>query len=500
MSFDSSLRENHEQAHDRIAELAFGAYIGGKNQFSDNTSAPTNPAIGEPIIDVADCGTSEVTAAIDAATDAFEREWSELSTSDRASLIREWMDTLRDNVEELALLLSLEVGKPLAFARADIENGIDFFEYYADVSVAQEGSYLPTGDDSHAYIRKEPYGVTGQILPWNYPILLMGWKVGAALAAGNTTVVKPASPAPLTVIRAAQLSRDILPDGVLNVVPGSGSAVGDPLVNSPSVRKISFTGSVPVGQQIMRTAADTVTPVTLELGGKNPFIVFPDADIETAVSDIATGGMYNAGQSCDSAKRILVHEDQKEEFLDAYLDELEGWQPGDPLASGTTMGPLAYDEHRQSVREYVELGIDEGATLMCGGETPDGKQFDSGAYFEPTLLDDVESDMRIAQEEVFGPVQFLMTYESYEEAIEIANDVEFGLTAGLATTDPSVAHTAAADIEAGSIWVNQYFGTVPGTPFGGYKHSGIGRECAKQALDEHTQTKAVNLAIDDISF
>lgn len=497
--FTGTIRDRHEQAHEAIAGLDFGAYVGGETRPASDgeTFHPTDPSVNEPIAAVAQCGEADVDGAVAAAEAAFEDGWGAMDAGDRAALLRAWVEEMRENVDELALLQALEVGKPLAYAEADIENGLDFFEYYANVSVAQEGEYVPTGTDSHAYVRQEPYGVTGQILPWNYPILLMGWKVGAALAAGNTAVVKPPSPAPLSVIRAAQLATDVLPDGVLNVVPGSGGDVGEPIIDHPDVRKVSFTGSVPVGQSIMRTAADSVTPVTLELGGKNPFIVFPDADIEEAAANAATGGMYNAGQSCDSATRILVHEDVRDEFVDAYLEEIAGWEPADPLEDGATMGPLAYEGHRQSVDDYVEVGRDEGATVVAGGEAPEGDEYADGAFYRPTVFDDVDPEMRIAQEEVFGPVQFLMTFSDYEEAIETANDVDYGLTAGIATENPSVAHRAAADVEAGSVWVNQYFGTVPGTPFGGFKQSGFGRECAQQAIEEHTRSKSVNLALDE---
>ncbi|QHS16736.1 aldehyde dehydrogenase [haloarchaeon 3A1-DGR] len=497
MQFTDTLRENHAQAREEIADRHFGAVIDGETRSaaSGETFEPVDPAVNEPITTVASCGEADVNAAVEAA-DGAATDWGDMDATDRGDLLREWVAAMRDHLDEFALLGALEVGKPLEFARADVENGLDFFEYYASVAVAETGEHVPTGDDSHAYVRHEPYGVTGQILPWNYPILLMGWKVGAALAAGNTAVVKPPSPAPLSVILAGQLAAETLPDGVVNVVPGSGSAVGDPLIDHRRVGKISFTGSVPVGQEIMRTAADTVTPVTLELGGKNPFIVFPDADVEEAAATVATGGMYNAGQSCDSATRILVHEDVEEEFREAYLDELDGWEPGDPLAEGTTMGPLAYAGHAESVDDYVDLGREEGATLLRGGPLEDGEYAD-GAYYRPTVFDDVDPQMRIAREEVFGPVQFLFTFSEYEEAIEIANDVDYGLTAGVATGNPSVAHRAAADVEAGSVWVNRYFGTVPGTPFGGFKQSGFGRECAQQAIEEHRRTKAVNMAVDD---
>ena len=497
MDYDTDdVRLNHEQARDRATtDAEFGAWIGGETRdaASGDTFAVEDPAVAEPIVEVPRCDGDDVDAAVVSATNAFESEWADTTATERSRLLREWIAEMRDHLDELALLESLEVGKPLAYAEADVENGLDFFEYYASVAVAQEGDQIPTGGDSHAYVRKEPYGVAGQILPWNYPVLLMGWKVGAALAAGNASVCKPAEEAPLAVIRAAQLSKGILPDGVLNVVPGYGEEAGAPLTEHRGVDKLSFTGSVPVGQEVMRAAAETVAPVTLELGGKNPFVVFPDADLEAAAASVAVGGFYNAGQSCDSASRILVHEDVKEEFLDHYLDELEGYAPGDPLEDGTTMGPLCFEGQFEKVQQYVEIGRDEGATLLAGGEAGSG----DGWYFEPTVFDDVDPDTRLAQEEIFGPVQMVMTFDSYEEAIEIANDVEYGLTAGVATTDSSLAHCAAADIEAGSVWVNQYFGTVPGTPFGGFKQSGIGRECGKDTLDEYTRTKAVNVALDE---
>ena len=327
----------------------------------------------------------------------------------------------------------------------------------------------------------------------------MGWKVGAALATGNTVVCKPAEQAPLSVTRTAQLSAGILPDGVLNVVPGYGEEAGAPLTSHAGVDKLSFTGSVPVGQAVMEAAADQVTPVTLELGGKNPFVVFPDADLEDAAATAAVGGLYNVGQSCDSATRLVVHESVKEEFVDLLTERTAGWTPADPLDEDTPMGPLCFGDQYEKVQRYVDIAREEGAELVTGGGPP-ADEPENGFFYEPTLFDGVTTDMRVAQEEVFGPVQFLMTFSDYEEAIELANDVKYGLTAGVMTGSASTAHRAAADIQAGSIWVNQYFGTVPGTPFGGFKQSGIGRECGKETLDEYTQSKAVHLSLDEPEY
>jgi aldehyde dehydrogenase (NAD+) len=487
----------HEQAIERATDgIEFGRWIDGavSPATSGKTFDAVDPAVKEPIAAVPRCEKPDVDEAVAAAERAGEK-WRTLTASERADRLQEWVDVLYDHLEELALLESLEVGKPIEHAKGDVETGLEFLEYYARAAVGIEGEQLSLGEDSHAYVRREPYGVAGQILPWNYPMLLFGWKTGAALPMGNTVACKPAEQAGLSIVRAAQLSEGILPDGVLNVVPGLGEEAGAPLTGHGGVDKLSFTGSVPTGQAVMEAAADGVTPVTLELGGKNPFIVFPDADLESAAATAASGGFYNVGQSCDSATRLILHESIKDEFLELYLEEVETHSPGDPLEEDTAMGPLCFEGQYEKVERYVELGQEEGAELIAGGDRPSDPDGE-GWFYEPTVFDDVTAEMRIAQEEVFGPVQFVMTFEGYEEAIELANDVDYGLTSGVMTGDPSTAHSAAADLEAGSVWINQYFGTVPGTPFGGFNDSGIGRECGKEALLEYTQSKAVHMALD----
>jgi len=495
------IHDAHADAIDRAtSEATFELWLDGESvpAASGETFHPRDPAVDEPIAPVARGTAEDIDAAVEAAEAAAD-DWAATPAAERGALVREWMGRLRDDLDELALLTSLEVGKPLGHAEADVEGGFEFFEYYADVATGLEGKQVPVGEDAHAYVRREPFGVAGQILPWNYPVLLMGWKVGAALATGNTVVCKPAEQAPLAVLRAAQLSDGILPDGVLNVVPGFGEEAGAPLSEHGGIDKLSFTGSVPVGKTVMEAAADGVTPVTLELGGKNPFVVFPDADLESAAQTAAVGGFYNAGQSCDSATRLIVHEDVKEEFTELFLEEVAGWVPGDPLGDDAAFGPLCFEGQYEKVQEYVDLAREEGAELVAGGGRPEGAP-DVGFFHAPTVFDGVTTDMRVAQEEVFGPVQFMMSFADYDEAIEIANDIQYGLTAGVMTGDPSTAHRAAADIEAGSIWVNQYFGTVPGTPFGGFKASGVGRECGRETLKEYTQQKAVHMALDEPDY
>ena len=287
-------------------------------------------------------------------------------------------------------------------------------------------------------------------------------------------------------------------DDMEQLALGYGEEAGAPLTEHGAVDKLSFTGSVPVGQAVMAAASETVTPVTLELGGKSPFIVFPDADLDQAAATSAAGLFYNTGQSCDACSRILVHEDVHDDFLDRYVAEAEEtWRPGDPLAEGTTMGPLTFADQLEKTSNYVDVGQAEGADLVCGGDAPDDDALADGYFFEPTVFDGVDNDMRIAQEEIFGPVQSVITFSDYDEAIRLANDVDYGLASGVATSDSSLAHRAAADIEAGSVWVNEYHGGGPGIPFGGYKHSGFGRECAKETLSAYTHSKAVNVALDE---
>ena len=491
-----ALESRHGDAIEEATDgLDVGHWIGGEHREAadGDTFETTDPSVAMPITEVARGEGEDIDAAVAAANDASDGEWGDLTPMERADIIGEWVEKLRDHQDELARLETLDTGKPIAFSHDEVTDAFDFFEYYASVSQAHTGDTLPQGPDGHYYTRSEPYGVAGQILPWNYPLVLFAWKTGAALAAGNTAVVKPSEEAPLSITRAVQLSAGILPDGVLNVVNGYGTEAGAPLTEHGGVDKLSFTGSVPVGQEVMRAAADNVTPVTLELGGKSPFVVFEDADITSAAQAAAAGIFYNTGQSCDACSRVLVHESIHDEFVEAFTSAANFWAPGDPLHEDTRLGPLAFDDQYEKVLDYVDVGEAE-ADLILGGEPVDAGD---GYYVPPTVFDDVDNDSRIAQEEIFGPVQTIVTFSDYDKAIELANDVEYGLAAGVATENGSRAHRAAADIQAGSVWINQYHGGGPGVPFGGFKASGFGRECAAEALDEYTHTKAVGMALDE---
>jgi len=497
--FTDEISQNHEQA---IAEAtdgeAFTAWIDGTPYQTEKTFETRDPVVDKPITTVPRCGVDGINLAVDAAKTAFVDVWGSLSNTERAERLLAWAERLVENSDELALLESLDTGKPLAFAEAEIRDGIEYIEYYAHLLYGDTDERVPVGSETHAYTRKEPYGVAGLIVPWNYPVLLTCWKLGPALAAGNTVVLKPAEQTPLTATRLAQLAEGILPPGTLNVVHGFGNEAGSALTSHTGVDKLSFTGEDATGELVMSAAARNITPVTLELGGKSPLIVFPDADLENAAATAAEGIFYNTGQSCDALSRTLVHEDIHDEFITLFKKAATDWTVGDPLVEGTTVGPLASKQQFDKVQEYVNIATNTDATLVTGGEP--ATVSDTGWFFEPTIFDDVDNSERLAQEEIFGPVASVITFDSYEKAIELANDVEYGLASSVATTDLSVGHRAAADLEAGTVWINDYARFSPGLAFGGYKRSGIGRECGAETLNEYRQQKTVAVATENISI
>lgn len=496
---DSEILTKHKDAIDeRTTDTEFTPWIVGEpyRPDQDETIETVDPAVNWPITAVPACDGDDVDAAVEAAWDAYDREWSATTPAERASMLREWVDVLRDHESELTRLECLDTGKPINQARGEVQAAFDTLEYYASLCRTIGGDQIATSEDVHAYTRKEPFGAVGQIIPWNFPIWSLAWKLGPALAAGNTSILKPAQSAPLTAIRAAQLSADILPDGVVNVIPGTGSDVGNALTSHEGVRKVSFTGSRKVGELVMQSAANHVAPVTLELGSKSPFLVFPDADLSKIGQAVADGIFYSSGEICDAFSRAIVHEDIYEQFLDTFLEATEEYVCGDPLDEDTTMGPLTTSDQYESVQNYVALGQKEGANLVCGGETPGG-QFEHGWYVEPTVFTDVNNDMRIAREEIFGPVQTIQTFGSYAEGIKLANDTRFGLSAGIGTEDTSLAHRAAADLEAGLVYVNDYGPILPEAPYGGFKESGVGKDLGEESLDHYLQTKSIYVNLDD---
>ncbi len=452
-------------------------------------SQTTDPATGETLASVAVGDGADVDRAVDAARQAAP-ELRAIGPVDRGEILFDVADRIRDRLDELAELETRDQGKPLSQARSDLAGAAQYFEYYGGAADKLEGTTIPAGPDQLDYTVREPYGVSAQIIPWNFPANLFARGIAPALAAGNAVVAKPAPTTPLSAYRLAELCLDAgLPDGAVNVVSGGGET-GAALTSHDGVDTITFTSSVPTGQKVMEAASRTITPVTLELGGKNPAIVYPDADVEEAVSWIDTGIFSNAGQICSAADRAIVHESVYEEFVERMVETAESYSLG-PGIDDPDMGPVNSADHLEKIQEYIDVGQAEGARLATGGDT----LARNGHYIEPTVFTDVDSGMRIAQEEIFGPVLAVIPYGDDQDPVEIGNDVEYGLVAGVFTNDVRRAHRAARRLDAGNVYVNTWFGDMNQTPFGGYKNSGIGREKGLEALDSYLQTKhiAVNL-------
>jgi acyl-CoA reductase-like NAD-dependent aldehyde dehydrogenase len=469
---------------------------GGWTESSSGSTFTTyNPATNEPLKEVAQATREDVDRAIDAARAAFQgKEWRHMDPSERGRVLLKVAGRIRDMAEELARLESLDNGKTLKEARVDVEYTARTWEYFAGLADKIEGRTIPVPGLRFDYTRVEPLGVTAHIVPWNYPLVLASRGLAPALAAGNTAVVKPSSWAPLTNLRLAELAKEAgLPDGVLNVVPGSGSEIGSYLVGHRAVDSITFTGSVETGKAVMKLAAESVTPVVLELGGKCPNIVLEDADRERALRGVLRGIFTNAGQMCWAGSRLLLQESIADEFLDSLKARTEGLVVGPGLDKGTHMGPLVSREQVERVLRYVEIGLKEGAKLLVGGEKVEEGDLRRGNFVRPTIFTDVAPDMTIAREEIFGPVLSVITFKDTDEALDIANGTEFGLCAGVWTRNLSLAHRMAAELESGIVSINEYPVTFPQAPFGGYKESGIGREQGLEAVYSYSRVKNVTI-------
>ncbi|WP_418286432.1 aldehyde dehydrogenase [Halorubrum sp. DTA46] len=437
---------------------------------------------------------ADVGVAVQAARDAFEREWRDTLPSDRAVVLHEIADVLDKHDAELGELETRQNGKLLREMKPQMNAAAEWYRYYASQCRTLEGRTIPVenkGGDVLNYTTREPLGVVGAITPWNSPLLLLTWKLAPALAAGNTFVHKPSEETPVSALRFAELlaAETSLPDGTFNVVPGYGEGAGTALTDHEDVDKLSFTGSTAVGRQIASTAGERLTPVSLELGGKNPNVVFADADLDNVLNGIVKGIFAATGQTCVAGSRALVHEDVYDEVVDRLVDRAAAIELGDPLEESTQMGPLAFRNQYKRVKGYVDLAVEEGATVAYGGEQPSSQP--GTCFIEPTVLIDVENDMQVVQEEIFGPVLAVIPFATEAEAIALANDTDYGLAAGVWTNSVAKAHRVADGLEAGTIWVNEYRMVSYASPFGGYKDSGIGREQGEEGLEEYMQTKSV---------
>jgi len=472
-----------------------GLFIGGEYvpSVAGGSYETLNPATGEVLVHVVEADAADVDQAVAVARSALADErWSGLDAADRGVLLWRLADSIAARAEELARLETMDNGKPIREARIDVRLTVDVFRYYAGWTTKLEGETIPVRGNVLNYTLREPVGVVGAIIPWNFPLLMAAYKLGPALACGNTVVLKPAEQTPLTALELGALSAEAgLPPGVLNVVPGFGETAGAALVAHPDVNKIAFTGSTEVGRQIMRGAAGTLKKVSLELGGKSPNIVLADADLESAARGAFAGIFYNMGQCCTAGSRLLVAASVKEALLERILARARKLQPGDPLDPRTRMGPLISAAQLERVLGYVRRGLSQGAELLTGGARAEYGGGDDGFWLQPTVFDGVRPEHEIAQEEVFGPVLAALTFEDEEEAIALANSTIYGLAAGVWTRDVKRAHRMARQLQAGTVWINTYHPLDAASPFGGYKQSGFGRELGAQALELYTQVKSV---------
>jgi aldehyde dehydrogenase (NAD+) len=459
---------------------------------SGRTMEVINPATEEVVAEVASADVSDVDAAVAAARAALDGPWGKMSARERGRLVRRLADRLVERADEVARLETLHNGKPITESRqVEIPAAAECFEYYAGWSDKVMGETIPVKGNHLTYTLREPIGVVAAIVPWNFPLLLAAWKVAPALACGNTVILKPASQTPLTALALGEIAVEVgLPPGVLNVVTGPGAQVGQAIVEHPGIDKIAFTGDTPTGKSIMRSAAETLKRITLELGGKSPNIVLADADIDAAIRGATVGIFYGKGEVCAAGSRLLVDRSIKDEFIDKLAARTKKMVPGDPMDPKTRFGALSSRKQLESVLKYIESGKQEGATLVAGGERADigtGK----GYFVRPTVFADVRPEMTISREEIFGPVLAALDFADLDEAIARANDTPYGLAAGVWTRDIKKAHYVARKLQAGTVWVNTYNVYDTAAPFGGYKQSGFGREMSAHALEHYTQIKTV---------
>ncbi|MBK3635517.1 aldehyde dehydrogenase [Streptomyces sp. MBT97] len=473
-------------------------FIGGQwREAADGARTEVvDPSRGTVVTTVAEAGAADVDAAVRAARTAFDAgQWSGLSGRERGRVLLRVAELIRAEADEIARLESLDVGKPLTLALAvDVTNAAHDYEYFAALAFSLDGATRDTPLNALAYTRRGPLGVVAAITPFNFPLILAGSKIAPALAAGNTVVHKPADETPLSALyMAGLLQRAGVPDGVVNVVTGTGPVAGEALLRHPGVDKIAFTGSTAVGRHAASVAGGNLKPVTMELGGNAAHLVFEDADLEKAVGAVIKGFVFNTGQFCMGGPRLLVARQVHATLLNILAEAVPGVPVGDPRRPETVVGPMAGEKHLRKVEEYVDLARKEGARIVCGGERPD---LDGGYYYRPTVIDGLANDSRVVQEEIFGPVLTVQPFDDEDEAVALANSTPYGLAAGVQTGNLARAHRVADRLQAGIVWINDWAMLDPAVPFGGVKDSGFGREYGPEALDAYTKVKSVVVSLD----
>lgn len=480
-------------------EDRYQLFIGGEwRDASDGAVFPTNcPANGETLAQCAQATKEDVDAGVKAAWKAFEG-WKKVTPSDRAVILNKIADRIDENTERLAMIESLDNGKPIRETMAiDIPLGAKHFRYFAGCILAEEGSANILDEQFLSLILREPIGVVGQIVPWNFPFLMAAWKLAPALAAGCCSVFKPSSDTSLSVLEFARLIQDLLPKGVFNVITGSGSRSGQYMLDHKGFSKLAFTGSTEVGRQVAAAAADRLIPSTLELGGKSASIFFPDCRWAQAIDGLQLGILFNQGQVCCAGSRVFVHEDIYDKFLEDAVKAFNNVKVGLPWESDTQMSSQINERQLEKILGYLEIGKQEGARVICGGERITEGELAHGCFMRPTLLADVTNDMRVAQEEIFGPVACIIKFRDEEEVIRMANDNAYGLGGAVWTRDVNRAIRVSRRIDTGRMWVNTYNQIPEGSPFGGYKESGIGRETHKVILEHYTQMKNILINLSE---
>ncbi|MEM5384987.1 aldehyde dehydrogenase family protein [Paraburkholderia phymatum] len=463
---------------------------------SGETLATLNPHDNSVIAEVSMANHADIDRAVAAAKAAFPK-WSNLAAAERGRLLLKLADAIEANADRLAHLESIDTGHPIRDTRyLDVPRTAATFRYFGGMADKFEGSVIPVEQGFLNYLTREPVGIVGQVVPWNFPLMFTSWKMAPALAAGNCVIMKPAELTPLSSLAIAELMAEVgFPAGVVNILPGLGHVAGQYIAEHPEIGKVAFTGSTAVGRKIVQASSGNLKKVQLELGGKGANIVFGDANVDAVVQGSAFGIFHNQGQACIAASRMIVHESIADEVLEKFVALARSIRIGDPLDPTTEMGPLTSRQHRDRVLSYVDVAREQGGRVLSGGKSPDGAALANGCYVEPTIVEAKPTD-RVSQEEVFGPFMTVTTFRTDEEALAIANGTEYGLGAGLWTRDLQRAHRVAREIHSGMVWVNCYKRVSPGSPFGGVGASGYGREMGFEAMREYTQAKSVWVNVD----
>ncbi|WP_243355685.1 aldehyde dehydrogenase family protein [Bacillus litorisediminis] len=473
----------------------YSLIIGGERVESvlGETYTTYNPATGEAVATVAKASIEDAERAVQAARHAFDNgKWKRFPVGERARVLNKIASIMRSRFNELVELEVLDSGKTISAAQGQVMQAIEDFEFYAGAIVGHRGNVNSMPGQFFNYTQKEPVGVCAQIIPWNYPLMMAAWKIAPALAAGCSVVLKPASLTPLTAIVLTEICHEAgVPEGVVNVLPGSGSKIGNYLVEHPKVDKVAFTGSTPIGKDIMAKASQTLKRVTLELGGKSPSLIFEDADVEAAVNGSLFGIFYNTGQSCEARSRIYIHESIYDQFIEKFVEKTKQLKLGNTLDAGTHVGAIISKDQLETIDSYVQSAIEDGATVLAGGKPAVVEGYEKGYWYEPTIIADVNHSMKAVKEEIFGPVAVVMKFKDEKEVIGLANDSEYGLASAIWTKDHARATRVANEIKSGIVMINTPFSAFPGTPFGGYKQSGFGRELSIETLDLYSETKSV---------